>query len=149
MVGAVFLAEGIQKFLYPDRLGPGRFAKAGIPAATFLANADGVFEICCGVLLIAGLLTRLATLPMIVNMVGALAITKVPILWGGSATVPGQHGFWSAVHEARVDVAMLASLVFLLIVGAGRWSLDALLPPARATSTTRPQPQRADVPQRG
>ena len=31
-VGVVFASEGIQKFLYPDALGAGRFAKIGIPA---------------------------------------------------------------------------------------------------------------------
>jgi len=33
MVGVVFLTEGIQKFLYPNELGVGRFLKIGIPAA--------------------------------------------------------------------------------------------------------------------
>ena len=35
-------------------------------------------------------------------------------------------GFWSAQHEARADLTMFLGLLFLLIVGAGRWSLDAL-----------------------
>ena len=32
LVGWVFLSEGIQKFLFPDSLGVGRFIKMGIPA---------------------------------------------------------------------------------------------------------------------
>lgn len=31
MVGGVFLSEGIQKFLFPEALGVGRFVKIGIP----------------------------------------------------------------------------------------------------------------------
>src|SRR6476469_10098117 len=52
-VGLIFVGEGILKFLRPETLGPGRFEKAGIPASTLLANLDGVFEIGCGVLILA------------------------------------------------------------------------------------------------
>lgn len=126
-VGATFLSEGIQKFLFPDQLGIGRFTEAGIPAPGVLAPLDGVAEIVCGVLILVGLATRPATLPMIVNMVGALAITKIPVLWAGSADIPDGAGFWDFAHQARTDVAMLAGLLFLLTVGAGRLSLDARL----------------------
>src|SRR4029453_19238894 len=78
-VGLIFAGEGVLKFLRPDALGPGRFIKSGIPGGTFFAYLDGVFEIGCGVLLLIGLFTRLATLPMIVDMLGALGITKVPL----------------------------------------------------------------------
>ncbi len=87
-VGLIFVGEGVLKFTRPDSLGPGRFIKAGIPAGAFLANLDGAFEIGCGLLILAGLLTRLATLPMIVDMIGALGITKVPLLWGAAPLYP-------------------------------------------------------------
>src|SRR5437870_6309344 len=51
IVGGVFLSEGIQKFLFPDALGVGRFAKIGIPAPEVMAPFVGVCEIVCGVLL--------------------------------------------------------------------------------------------------
>jgi len=35
--GCIFLSEGIQKFLFPEALGPGRFAKIGLPAPQLLA----------------------------------------------------------------------------------------------------------------
>jgi putative oxidoreductase len=124
-VGLIFAGEGILKFLRPDQLGPGRFDKAGIPAGSFLAYLDGVFEIGCGVLLLVGLLTRLAALPMIVDMIGALTITKVPILWGHAPLYPKEVGFWDFFHEGRLEVAMLCGSIFLLIVGAGAYSLDA------------------------
>ncbi|MFI7121311.1 DoxX family protein [Amycolatopsis sp. NPDC049868] len=126
-VGAVFLSEGIQKFLFPAELAEGRFATIGIPAPGFFGPLAAVAETACGALLLAGLVTRLATLPLLVDMVLALALTKVPILWGGSADKPKAHGFWDMAHEARTDWAMLLGLLFLLAIGPGRWSLDALL----------------------
>jgi len=124
-VGLIFVGEGALKFLRPDQLGPGRFDKAGIPAGTLFAYLDGVFEIGCGLLILAGLLTRLAAIPMIVDMIGALTITKVPILWGDAPLYPKEGGFWDFFHEGRLEVAMLCGSVFLLVVGAGVWSLDA------------------------
>src|SRR3954465_11156091 len=124
-VGLIFAGEGALKFVRPDALGPGRFIKVGIPGGTFFAYLDGVFEIGCGVLILAGLFTRLATLPMIVDMLGALGITKVPLLWGHAPLYPKEGGFWDFFHEGRLEVAMLCGSVFLLIVGAGVWSLDA------------------------
>jgi uncharacterized membrane protein YphA (DoxX/SURF4 family) len=126
-VGAVFFFEGMQKFLFPDTLGAGRFERAGIPAPAFFAAADGVFEILCGSLILAGLLTRFAAVPMLVNMVGALAITKMPILWGQAPLFQGKAGWWDFIHESRVDLAQLCGTLCLLIVGAGVWSLDARL----------------------
>ncbi|MBP2479595.1 putative membrane protein YphA (DoxX/SURF4 family) [Crossiella equi] len=125
--GAVFLAEGIGKFLYPDQQAAGRFAKIGIPAPEVFGPLSAVAETACGVLLLLGLLTRLATLPVLVTMVLALALTKVPILWGGSVDKPKAHGLWDMAHESRTDWAMLLCLTYLLVAGPGRWSLDAAL----------------------
>ena len=119
LVGAVFLSEGIQKFLLPDAVGAGRFAKIGIPLPEIMAPFVGVFEITCGSLVLLGLLTRLAAIPLIVVMLVAISTTKVPILL--------QDGFWKMAHEARTDWSMLLGSIFLLIVGAGAWSLDALI----------------------
>lgn len=119
MVGAVFLSEGIQKFLFSDQLGAGRFIKIGIPAPELLAPFVGAVEIVCGALVLIGLLTRLAAIPLIINMLVAIASTKIPILLG--------KGFWAIAHEARTDWSMLLGSTFLLIVGAGPWSLDSRL----------------------
>ena len=124
-VGVIFAGEGVLKFLQPDTLGPGRFIKAGIPGGTFFAYLDGIVEIGCGLLILAGLLTRLATLPMIVDMLGALSITKVPLLWSHAPLYPKEGGFWDFFHEGRLEFAMLCGSVFLLIVGAGSVSFDA------------------------
>lgn len=117
MVGTVFLSEGVQKFIYPDQLGVGRFAKIGLPAPELLAPFVGLNEIVCGVLVLAGLLTRLAVLPLICIMLVAITSTKVPMLI--------DKGFWSTAHESRTDFSMLLGSIFLLIVGAGPKSMDS------------------------
>lgn len=119
LVGGVFLSEGIQKFLFPDSLGVGRFAKIGIPAPATMAPFVGAVEIVFGVFILLGLLTRLSAIPLLVDISVAIATTKIPMLI--------DKGFWAAAHEARTDVSMLLGLLFLLISGAGPWSVDAKL----------------------
>jgi putative oxidoreductase len=77
IVGGVFLSEGIQKFLFPDENGVGRLAKIGIPSPEFTAPFVGVVEIVCGVLILFGLLTRLAAIPLIIDMLVAIISTPV------------------------------------------------------------------------
>jgi len=113
MVGAVFLSEGIQKFLFADKLGAGRFEKIGLPSPEFLGGLVGSFEIICG------LLTRLASVPLIIIMFAAIATTKSELL--------AEKGFWEMMHGSRTDWAMLLGSVFLLIKGGGRWSADKTL----------------------
>jgi putative oxidoreductase len=121
MVGAVFLSEGIQKFLFPDDpdRGAARFAKLGFSSPDFTSSFVGSFEIVCGSCIVLGLLTRLAVLPTITIMVVAISTTKIPTLQ--------KHGFWDMAHAARTDFCMLLGSLFLLWVGAGRWSADARL----------------------
>ena len=119
MVGAVFLSEGMQKFLFASELGAGRFARIGIPEPGYLGPLVGGFEILCGSLVLLGLFTRLALVPLLVIMGVAIATTKL-------ATLPAK-GFWTTAHEGRTDFSMLLGILFLLIVGAGRASLDARL----------------------
>ena len=131
-VGAVFLSEGIQKFLFPNELGAGRFIKIGIPAPEVMGPFVGLVEIVCGSLIIVGLLTRLAAILLIIDMCVALISTKLPILlghgfWRFSLSKLSSYGFWSMAHEARTDFAMLLGSILLLMVGAGAWSLDAQL----------------------
>ena len=117
LVGWVFLSEGIQKFLFSDSLGVGRFVKIGIPSPQIMAPFVGVVEIVCGSLVLLGLITRLATVPLIIDISVALYSTKIVTL--------AKNGFWGTLHEARTDVSMLLGLIFLLLVGAGALSLDA------------------------
>jgi putative oxidoreductase len=116
LVGWVFLSEGIQKFLFPETLGVGRFIKIGIPAPQFFAPFVGVVEIVCGGLLIVGFLTRLAAIPLLIDISVAILTTKIPMLM--------KSGLWAAAHEARTDICMWLGSLFLIIVGAGAWSVD-------------------------
>jgi putative oxidoreductase len=119
LVGPVFFSEGVQKFLFPDALGIGRFAKIGIPMPQFTAPFVGVVEIVAGALLLVGLITRLAAILLLVDISVAIAATKFPMVV--------TKGFWAAAHEARTDWSMLIGLVFLLVAGAGSRSVDARL----------------------
>jgi putative oxidoreductase len=129
MVGAVFLAEGIQKFLYPAEVGAGRFVRIGIPYAEWLGPFVGGVEIVCGTLVLLGLLTRVAVVPLLGVMAVAFVTTKLPILLGQDLG-PFQvrqlpyYGFWGFAHESRTDFSMVMGSLFLLIVGPGPLSLD-------------------------
>jgi len=116
LVGWVFVSEGIQKFLFPAQLGVGRFEKIGIPSPHFMAPFVGTVEIVCGTLLLVGLFTRLATVPLLAVILVAITTTKIPMI--------AKSGMWSILHEARADFSMLLGLVFLLITGAGTLSVD-------------------------
>jgi uncharacterized membrane protein YphA (DoxX/SURF4 family) len=130
-VGVVFASEGIQKFLDPDALGAGRFAKIGIPMPEVTGPFVGAVETIGGILVLLGLFTRPAALALVIDMVVAIASTKVPILIGhgysGFANPTGKTGLWSMLHEARTDLSMLLCCIFLLAVGAGAWSFDSML----------------------
>jgi putative oxidoreductase len=119
LAGGVFFLEGIKKFLFVEQWGAGRFARIGIPAPQIMGPFVGVVEIICGLLLLVGLFTRIASLLLVMDISVAIASTKIPLLL--------KSGFWTAQAEARTDYSMLMSLLFLLIVGAGAWSLDARL----------------------
>jgi uncharacterized membrane protein YphA (DoxX/SURF4 family) len=127
MVGAVFVSEGMQKFLFPDQLGAGRFVKIGLPSPELLGPLVGAFEIGCGCLVLLGLLTRLAVIPLLVIMAVALIATKWPMF--------AAQGFWHMAHESRTDWAMTLGSIVLLVAGAGPWSVDAWLTSGRLDRT--------------
>ena len=117
VVGLVFLTEGVQKFLFPDLLGPGRFMKIGFSDPAFWAYFTGTFEIICGSLVLFGCIIRLASIPLLIIMITAFITTKWPLLM--------TKGFWAFAHEYRTDFAMTLLLVYLIIFGAGKWSVDS------------------------
>ena len=117
-VGLIFLSEGLQKFLFPEELGSGRFAKLGINPPVFWANFTGSFEIVCSILVIIGLFTRLAVIPLLIIMIVSFITTKWPEFLA--------KGFWPMVHDGRTDFAMTMLLIFLLIYGSGDRSADII-----------------------
>jgi uncharacterized membrane protein YphA (DoxX/SURF4 family) len=137
MAGGVFLWEGILKFVLPNQ-GVGRFTKIGIPFPQFNASFVGGLEIVGGILLITGFLTRFIAIPFIIEMLVAMLSTKVAIYLGTSPLplppVPPQTGLWAVLHEIRSEYAQIIVVIFLLIAGPGRWSIDALLARKRKES---------------
>jgi len=129
MVGSVFLLERIQKFLYPETLGAGRFATIGIPAPGVLGPFVGAVETICGSFLLIGFLTRLAANALLINISVAILSTKIQVLLGHGfwaftlAKIP-RCGFLSMMYHARADFPTLLGLILLLIVGAGVWLVD-------------------------
>jgi putative oxidoreductase len=130
VVGGVFLNEGVLKFLDPAANAAGRFAGIGLPAPEFFGPFVATVETLGGLLVILGLLSRLATLLLFLNISVAIFTTKIPILLGhaylGLTLMKlKSYGLLSMVHETRTDFAMWFGLLFLLVAGPGRWSLDA------------------------
>lgn len=115
-VGLIFLTQGILKYTDPA-MGVNRFGRIGFPHAYFTAHFVGTFEIVCGFLVLIGLWTRAAAVPLLIIIVTAIVTTKIPEL-----SRPAQ-GFWYMVSDARTDFAMLCSLIFLILAGEGMWSV--------------------------
>jgi putative oxidoreductase len=118
LAGLVFLSEGIQKLLFPVMNGSGRFAKIGIPYPDFFGPFVGITEIVCGLLLLMGWFSRIAAIPLLIVIITAICTTKLPELMS--------DGFWKTAHDGRADFSMLMGLIFLLIFGSGRYSVDEL-----------------------
>jgi putative oxidoreductase len=119
MVGWIFLFAGLRKFLEPVAMGPGRFAELGLPSPEVLAPIVGAFEIVCGLMLILGLFVRVAAIPLIVIMVFAIGITKVPDL--------AVEGIVAVLHAARLELTMIMAAAYLVAAGGGPYSLDRSL----------------------
>ncbi|MFZ0280909.1 MAG: DoxX family protein [Bacteroidales bacterium] len=117
VVGLIFLSEGIQKFMFPESLGTGRFLKIGFTHPEFWAYFTASFEIICSTLVLLGCFTRLAAIPLFIIMMTAFVTTKWPILI--------DKGFWSMAHEYRTDFALTVLLIYLFFSGSGKWSVDS------------------------
>lgn len=117
-VGLIFFTQGILKFTDPN-MGVNRFTRIGFPHPAFTAYFVGGFEVVCGFLVLIGLWTRWASVPLLAVICTAIVTTKIPELRHAN------QGLWFMISDARTDFAMLMSLLFLLISGAGQWSADA------------------------
>ena len=99
--------------------------KIGIPWPQVRASFVGAVEIVCGSLLLIGLVAQQSTVPLLIDIAVAYIRPKSSRL--------RKTGMWETLHEARTDVSMLLGLNFLLLVGAGTWSVDAWLAERRGT----------------
>src|SRR5215831_20837994 len=95
-VGLIFFSQGILKYIDPH-MGVLRFTRIGFPMPGFTAHFVGTFEVVCGVLILVGLLTRLASLPPLIVIITAIATTKIPEL------VHVDQGFGFMISDARTD----------------------------------------------
>lgn len=114
-VGVIFVAHGAQKFfmLGIPAVADG-FAQGGIPMASFMAPFIASVELLSGIALVLGLLTRLAALGTAFTMLGAISLVH---LKGGFFLPTG----------IEYALTLLSASVALILMGAGRFSLDALL----------------------
>ncbi len=119
-VGLIFLTQGILKYTDPN-MGVVRFTKIGFPHPYFTAHFVGTFEMLCGFLVLLGLWTRVAAVPLLIVISTAIATTKIPELFRAN------QGFWFMVSDARTDFAMFCALLFLIWMGGGAWSIDGKL----------------------
>jgi len=125
LVGAVFFLEGIKKFIFAEQWGAGRFTRIGIPAPHVMGPFVGAVEIVCGLLVILGLATRFAAVPLLCVISTAIVTTKFPVLF--------KSGFWSMEDVGRTDYSMFMGLIFLILAGSGSLSVDALLAKGKTT----------------
>lgn len=116
MVGGVFLSEGLQKFIFPADFGSGYFLSIGFPLPSFSAYLDAILQIVCALLVLSGLFTRLAVVPLLIITIFSLVAIQTPVLL--------DRGLWAMLHAARTDWCMLLGTCYLLLKGGGRWSLD-------------------------
>jgi len=135
MAGGVFFWEGILKFVYLNQ-GVGRFTKLGMPFPIFTADFVGGLEIVGGILIMFGLLTRWIAIPFVIEMIVAMLSTKISLYLGTSPLplppAPPKIGVWAVLHEVRSEYAQIMVVLYLLINGPGKWSLDSLLARLRA-----------------
>lgn len=113
-VGLVFLSTGWGKVHNVEKVTQ-FFTELGIPAPGFHAVLVGWSELLCGGALVLGLLTRLATIPLIVSMIVAILTAKRADI----------HGFFDLV--AFEEFTYLVLLVMIAILGPGNWAVDRYL----------------------
>jgi putative oxidoreductase len=116
IVGLIFMNEGLLKYMSLEVYGPLYFNEIGFNHAFFWAYFAGAFEISCGFLILMGLMTRVASIPLFIIMIAAFVTTKIPLLFNS--------GFWTFAHGYSLDFSLTVLLIPLFIYGGGKWSID-------------------------
>ena len=116
IVGLIFISEGFQKYLIVTMYGPAFFKEIGFSDPMFWVYFTGAFEIFCGIFILFGLLTRIASIPLLIIMIIAFITTKLPLL--------RTKGFWTFSHEYSIEFSITMLLILLFIYGGGKWSVD-------------------------
>jgi len=113
-VGLVFVTTGWGKLQNLDQVIE-FFRSLGIPAPEYQAPFVAATELSCGLLLVLGLATRIAAVPLVVTMVVAIRTA----LWTELEGVIDLFG--------REEYLFIILLAWLVIAGAGAVSLDAII----------------------
>jgi putative oxidoreductase len=114
-VGVVFTYHGWLKL--DDVSGFAGFVDSlGIPAPTFMAYVVTYLELLGGIALIIGLATRYVAALFAIEMVFTTLLVKLDVGLIASEGV-----------GAELDILILAIALSLVLTGAGRWSVDALV----------------------
>ncbi len=114
VLGGLFIWHGIDKFDVGIDMIEEMFTMWGVPAPGLTAPLTAIIEIVAGAMLVFGIATRIAAMLLSVVMIGALIYVKQDLGIISSQPMPG----------AELDLAMLAGLIALVILGPGSISVD-------------------------
>ncbi|MGF1599190.1 MAG: DoxX family protein [Acidimicrobiales bacterium] len=117
VIGALFVWHGIDKFDAGIAMIEEMYTMWGVPVPGLTAPLSALVEIVAGVALMAGIGTRLAALALSAVMVGAIIYVKADLGIISSEPMPG----------AELDLALLAGLIAVVVLGPGRYSVDSML----------------------
>ena len=122
-VGVVLAYHGWLKL--PDIAGFAGFVDSlGIPAPDLMAYVVTYLEFLGGIALIVGLATRYFAALFVVEMIFTIVLVKLDI-----GLIAPEAGV-----GAELDLLILAIALSLVLVGAGKWSVDALFSGRRRAS---------------
>ena len=123
VTGIVFAAHGAQKlFVYGFAGVTGAFGQMGVPMPGVVGPLVALIEFFGGLALIAGLLTRLASLGLAATMLGAIFLVHLAA------------GFF-APQGFEFPLTLLGATLALIVTGAGRLSVDGVIAGRRDLAT--------------
>ncbi|MGO4349734.1 DoxX family protein [Paenibacillus sp. MCAF9] len=120
VVGLLFVGHGAQKlFGWFGGYGPkgtgGWMESIGIKPGVAMAVAAGLMELIGGLLFVAGLLTPLAAVLIVLTMLGAIVKVHAP------------NGIWATANGYEYNLVLVAIAIGIALTGAGEYSIDALI----------------------
>ena len=116
LVGLIMTAHGGQKLIEfgPANFGDQMLGALGVPLPEVMAFVVTFVELVGGILLIAGLLSRVAALLLTIDLVVAILLVKINV-----GFLSGSNG-----TGAELDLALIAGLLVILLAGPGKLSVD-------------------------